>query len=94
MVSIALQTKDTPIREALSAARMAKSFITRQREESALDRYYSLCVSESEPKYLHYHVIGDPQNVLMSKVNHIASVLQKNTFEDNTLKFKISLVWK
>lgn len=42
-VSIALQAKDTSVQEALSAARMAKLFITRQREDCAFERFLCVC---------------------------------------------------
>ena len=47
-MSKALQTKNTTIQEALSAAGMAKSFIRRQREDNAFESFYSSCVTASE----------------------------------------------
>ena len=46
-VSIALQAKDTSVQEALGAARLAKQFITRQREDRSFETFYSLCVNAS-----------------------------------------------
>ena len=47
-VSIALQAKNTSFHEALSAAEMTRSFLRRQREDGAFERFYSSVVLRAQ----------------------------------------------
>ena len=46
--SNALQGKNTTVQEALKAASMAKSYLTRQRDDKAYDDFYSATVAQSQ----------------------------------------------
>ncbi len=47
-MSNALQAKDTTVQEGLSAARMAKSFLLRQRGDSTFESFYSSTVEQAQ----------------------------------------------
>ena len=50
--SNALQGKNTTVQEATTAANMAKSYLVRQRDDSAFDSFYS-CAIEQAKQYIH-----------------------------------------
>ena len=95
-MSKALQTKNTTIQEALSAAGMAKSFIRRQREDHAFESFYSSCVTASEklteePSLLRHR--RPPKRIDEGSEPHHFNT-PKSIFKDSILRLWILLVRK